>query len=421
MVNIQDLRNYKPCQKKQYEIHVCMPPKGTIVFNKLEQADSIKLMGGKTFFTVEELERLKVQNPQKFATIQQLVGSGRGYLVSDGTPFVLAGTIGEMWCVKPDKLASGYTFLSNGQPVRIDDRTLQQRCKGDCMDWQVIRSVPSNSKAWACFVPLAQKGQVMTSCGVVLNYNGVGASHGKGDFIIASDAGGQPDITNVYVVNGPVFATTYKNQGWTGCFDHRSLNTKANNITIQSLPKLFSSNSNIKLVHMGKDLEMTIRALSYLEVATSGKGDYDVWKQRMESIANNSHFKIPANCFDGGRLRFSPATEFTVLKLAHDNGSDFLDYLVSWYRRIDLDCYDEYLGDDKILEALSVLRSYVNKQSLNKGASMKYHNDLASMYAKLDRILISATSNGRVRTDVDFNRNQRVSTSRVADTNSSYN
>lgn len=36
----------------------------------------------------------------------------------------------------------------------------------------------------ACFVPSSQHGQVQTSRGSILNYNGFNVSHGKGDFIV---------------------------------------------------------------------------------------------------------------------------------------------------------------------------------------------------------------------------------------------
>lgn len=35
-VDINNASFYKNCAKKQYEIYVCMPPKNTIVINKLE-------------------------------------------------------------------------------------------------------------------------------------------------------------------------------------------------------------------------------------------------------------------------------------------------------------------------------------------------------------------------------------------------
>lgn len=95
-VNIDDSRSYKNCAKKQYEIYVCMPPKNTIVINKLEQADIVKQLRGRTYFTVDDIKRLQVQNPAMITTLQQLVGQGRAYAVTDATPFVLCGTVGEL-------------------------------------------------------------------------------------------------------------------------------------------------------------------------------------------------------------------------------------------------------------------------------------------------------------------------------------
>lgn len=58
-VDIDNPSSYKNCAKKQYEIYVCMPPKNTIVINKLEQADVVKALGGKTYFTVEQIEKCR--------------------------------------------------------------------------------------------------------------------------------------------------------------------------------------------------------------------------------------------------------------------------------------------------------------------------------------------------------------------------
>lgn len=41
-MDINNTSNYKNCSKKSYDIYVCMPPKNTIVINKLEQADIVR-------------------------------------------------------------------------------------------------------------------------------------------------------------------------------------------------------------------------------------------------------------------------------------------------------------------------------------------------------------------------------------------
>ena len=218
MVDIDNPSSYKNCSKKQYEIYICMPPKNTIVINKLEQADVVKALGGKTYFTVEQIEKMQKSNPSMLAQLQQLVAQGRAYAVTDATPFVLCGTVGEMWTIKADKLANTYNFLQGGQPLAINQQTLNQRLNGKYLDWTLIRTSPQATAGqnMACFVPSSQKGQILTSWGSVLNYNGVDVKHGKGDFIVCGKLpNGQPNLGDRWVVNGEIFATTYNNQGWT--------------------------------------------------------------------------------------------------------------------------------------------------------------------------------------------------------------
>ena len=237
-VNYLDPSNYKHCMKKQYDIYVCKPSLNTVVINKLEQADVVRQLGGKEFFTADAVANMQQSNPQLFDFLQNIISQGKAYVVNYNTPFVLAGTLGELWCIDVVKLTQKYTFVSNGQPMPINNQSFNQRSNGDVLDWQVVRTRPDNSKAWACFIPRNQQGQVQTSWGAVLNINGVGVQHGKGDFVIAQDAGGKPNLDDIYVVNGNIFATTYNNQGWTDCLDKKFLNAKSNNITINQLPKL---------------------------------------------------------------------------------------------------------------------------------------------------------------------------------------
>ena len=240
-LNVWDnIANYKKCRKKSYEIHVCMPPKNTIVINKLEQYDTYVALGKKDHFTADEVAKMKTSNPQMLATLQNLVSQGKAYAVTQNTPFVLAGTIGEMWCISPDKLAQTYMFLQGGQPVAINQQSLQSRMKNGLMDWTLIRTSQQAQQGMnmACFVPTAKKGQIKTSWGSLLNINGAGVPHGKGDFVICDMMpNGQPNLANRWVVNGEVFANTYDNHGWTDCL---SINNTMS-INISQLPKLFDS------------------------------------------------------------------------------------------------------------------------------------------------------------------------------------
>lgn len=252
-VDINNPSNYKNCSKKQYEIYVCMPPKNTVVINKLEQADVVKVLGGKTYFTAEQVENMQKFNPSMLAQLQQLVAQGRAYAVTNATPFVLCGTVGEMWTISPGKLAKTYNFLQGGQPLQINQQSLGLRMKSGLLDWTLVRTSPQATAGqnMACFVPSAQKGQIQTSWGAVLNINGAGISHGKGDFVVCAKLpNGKPNLSDRWVVNGEIFATTYNNHGWTDCLKQSDIK----NITITSLPNLVFANSRAVNPKVAKDI-----------------------------------------------------------------------------------------------------------------------------------------------------------------------
>lgn len=244
-LNVWDnIANYKKCRKKSYEIHVCMPPKNTIVINKLEQYDTYVALGKKDHFTADEVGKMQTSNPQMLVTLQNLVSQGKAYAVTQNTPFVLAGTIGEMWCISPDKLVQTYMFLQGGQPVAINQQSLQSRMKNGLMDWTLIRTSQQAQQGMnmACFVPIARKGQIKASWGSLLNINGAGVPHGKGDFVLCDILpNGQPNLANRWVVNGEVFTNTYDNHGWNNCLN---LSGK-NSFTIDTLPKLIPNITTI--------------------------------------------------------------------------------------------------------------------------------------------------------------------------------
>ena len=135
-----------------------------------------------------------------------------------------------------DKVANTYMFITDGSTMAITPQTLAMRANGDILDWTRIRTKPNNATTMACFVPKTQKGQIQTSWGTVRNLNGVGVSHGKGDFIVCSMLpNGKPNLSSRWVVNGEIFADTYVNQGWTDCLVNTSSTSTA---TINDLPKL---------------------------------------------------------------------------------------------------------------------------------------------------------------------------------------
>lgn len=222
MINLWDNpQNYKPCKKKQYELWVCKPPKGTVVINKLEHTDAYQFAGGHSFFTSRQVKA----DPKIAAGVQQLLQIGKAYLVKDDQTFALCGTQGELWCISAQALAQKYVWASDDG--RINKASFEQRAHYKSynlpnaqtrvehwdLQWTKVRTVPDNSPAFACFVPANMLGQIPTSL-AILNINYPGVNHGKGDFVIAGSIGGQPNLNDRHVVNGVVFGATYDNRGW---------------------------------------------------------------------------------------------------------------------------------------------------------------------------------------------------------------
>ena len=65
--------NWKKAHKKQYDIYVSMPEKGTVVVNKLEQPDSVRVLNGHTWVTPQQMEK----NPQVKNIVIQLLQAGK--------------------------------------------------------------------------------------------------------------------------------------------------------------------------------------------------------------------------------------------------------------------------------------------------------------------------------------------------------
>jgi hypothetical protein len=176
-INIYDPSQYKRTSKKKYNVYLGMPVAGTKVHNFLEKAD---------------------------------------YVTEDGKRFVLSGTRGEQWVVPFKKLQEAYVFDSNKQ--RINEASLRDRMVNiggaALLDWTKLETIPGAVTNWALFIPLGNIFPVKTAWGAVLTVNAPGVPHGKGDFVVCADAGGQPNLHDMWVVNGEVFPSTYDMRGF---------------------------------------------------------------------------------------------------------------------------------------------------------------------------------------------------------------
>ena len=217
-INYNDTRYYRHCQMKAHTMWLCKPPVGTIVIDKLKRPDVVRAVGGRTYFTAVEVETMRVRNPNMYAVLSQFVNQFQARRVG---PYdaVICGTRGELMLTNLEQAKRQYLIQhkgrwSDGWTVALWDRAVSYGNE-DCFRWTKIHSCGS-SDLCACFIPVAQVGQVRTPYGYE-TINAPGVDHGLGDFLVCPyDSMGNPYFGCKQVVNGLVFGDTFNNRNWAG-------------------------------------------------------------------------------------------------------------------------------------------------------------------------------------------------------------
>ena len=219
-VDVLDPVSYKICNEKAHTVHICRPPKNTVVINRLLYPEVVRALGNRVFFTAEDVMKMKQNNPQSFQVLQQYVNNGLAQAITRYDDFLVCGVLGELYVKDWSFLSRWYDSLDSRYDLSLSSSDLL-----DCdeCDWMRIEYIVRGMRVVACHVPLAQKFQFQTMFGVV-DVNKPGVSHGKGDFVLCFHNGrGVPHIDGRrWVVNGAVFAQTYDNRGWTNCLSASS-------------------------------------------------------------------------------------------------------------------------------------------------------------------------------------------------------
>ncbi len=120
----------------------------------------------------------------------------------DGESVVLKGTVGEQWVTKLSKVLETYT-KADGSALTEKDFTEN---KDTFIDLKTKAEPDTN---FACFVPADVRLTVNTAWGDVLHVNDPASDHGYGDYLVCPNKDGKPDFSDVWVVNGAIFANTY--------------------------------------------------------------------------------------------------------------------------------------------------------------------------------------------------------------------
>ena len=123
-------------------------------------------------------------------------------VADDGVTVVLKGCFGEMWASKLPRVLSAYV-RAGGAELREEDFAAKDV-------WIGLVTRPEPDAYCAMYVPLNVSVTVETAWGDVLHTNLSNAPHGDGDYLVCrADENGEPDLSDIWVVNGVVFSVYY--------------------------------------------------------------------------------------------------------------------------------------------------------------------------------------------------------------------
>lgn len=262
---------WKKTQKKGYNVYACMPKIGTQVVNKLE---------------------------------------GAKYATDSNKRFVLSGTVGEQWVIDVGKMAKTYSF-ADGSPITPD--ALKRRMQGDVIDWIQLKTLPGGGGLnWAFYLPAnIMNLPVKTSWGDTLMANRPGVEHGVGDFLVCSDAGGKPNLSDMWVVNGQVFPNTYDMRAFPGLVPQKAgvdTNIPKPNSIMTGSNVASNNDANSDKVAKIKAIRSTVRSA----VATHGK-----------SVGFNG-VKVSADNVDTGSTNLDDVNHIRLdISTTNDDGNNY--------------------------------------------------------------------------------------------------
>ena len=118
----------------------------------------------------------------------------------NGEDVILKGTSGEEWVTKLSKVIKTYTKADGTELTAADFAA----------DTYIDLKTKPTTGNFACFIPAELQVEVQTAWGDVLQANRAGVPHGEGDYLVCgAGEDGQPDLSDVWVVNGAIFPDTY--------------------------------------------------------------------------------------------------------------------------------------------------------------------------------------------------------------------
>ena len=201
-------KNYRRCFAKRYKVYVCRPPRGVVIYNKLEHPELLSQLEGQSCITLKLQE-----NPVLAELASTLVKENKAYYMN-GDNFVILGTQGEMY---PISRTSLFKLFCRHNGMKITAPYLSSKCDNEsCIDWFEAYSIIPDMKTYACHLPISEQG-IFTEGSTKLSYNADGVNHGRGDFIISEMTDDGNFVGKKRLVNGLVFADTFVTRNWQEC------------------------------------------------------------------------------------------------------------------------------------------------------------------------------------------------------------
>ena len=158
--------------------------------------------------------------------------------------------------------------MPTGEPLNLD--YLKTKGHPYNVDWFKIETRSDTVINWALFVPKNQKLAVPTSWGDVLTANRSGVPHGLGDYLLCSDGGNMPNLSDMWIVNGAIFPSTYDMRAFPNMssgepnyelsrFEHK--HPEFNGVTWNPIHSIASTAGKLHMENKGKSEMYTVQVV----------------------------------------------------------------------------------------------------------------------------------------------------------------